>query len=169
MIDIAVLAGTVVSQFLAPVFRAGWDKVFDAASDQVGAQVAEETKGIVAKLWTRMRETFTGDAEKGVLDTFESHPEAAAPLLEALLREKLEADQGLAGELERLVTARPAGGTFDGAQVIGQTVNQLVIHGSVGGGAIVAGQIYGTPPTTSAPGPGTPPSTGDAADGRPGR
>jgi len=162
MIDVAVLAGIVVTKLLAPVFRAGWDKVFDAATEQVGEEVAEETKGVVSRVWTKLKGVFTSDEEKAALTSFEKRPDAAAPLLQDLLREKLAADPGLAEEFDRLVNARPAGGVLNGAQVIGRTVNQVVAQGPVSGHAIVAGQVFGAVPPFAEPrGPA------NDADGRP--
>lgn len=162
MIDVALLAGTVVSQLLLPVFRAGWDAVFDAAADEVGDVVAEETKGVVSSLWGRLRGAFTSDEEKAALSSFEKRPESTAALLEELLRERFEKEPDLAAEINRLVETKPAGGTLNGAQVIGRTVNQLVLNGRVERGAIVGNQIFGVPLSTPLPSVDPPSGAGPA-------
>lgn len=150
MIDIALLAGTVVTKLLAPVFRAGWDKVFDAATDELGSDVADGTKGLVSTVWAKLRGAFTSDEEKAALTSFEKRPDAAAPLVEAMLKEKLEADGALAEQLDRLLNERPGGGTLNGAQIVAHTVNQVVAQGPVSGNAVVAGQYFGAPPAGAA-------------------
>lgn len=149
MIDIAILAGTVVGKILLPVFVNGIEKVFDAAKDEVGDQVATETKGLVATLWGKLRARMTRDDEKVMLDAFEEQPQDAAKLLEGLLRKRLETDAELAGELDTLVRTKPGGGTLDGAEVVARTVNVLTVHGGVSGG-IVTNQYFG-PPTPPDP------------------
>jgi hypothetical protein len=149
MIDIAILAGTVVGKILLPVFVHGAEKVFEAAKDEVGEQAATETKGLVATLWSKLRARLTGNDEKVMLDAFEKQPEDAAKLLESTLRKHLETDPELADELEALVRAKPGGGTLDGAEVVARTMNVLTVHGGVSGG-IVTNQYFGQQP---GPGP----------------
>jgi hypothetical protein len=163
MIDIAILAGTVVAKYLVPVFSAGWDAVFDAAKEEVGDKVADETKGIVSSLWSRLRASLTSDEQKAALATFEKRPAATAPLLEDLLREKLEQDSTLADQLDALVNRRPGDGALSGAQIIGSTVNNVTVHGGVKGHAIVAGQYNAAPAAPAAPFP--PASAGTEIEG----
>ena len=146
VIDIALLAGTVVTKLLAPVFKAGWDKIFDAATEEMGQQVADGTKSVVSTVWARVTGLFTSDEEKAALASFQKRPDAAAPLVEEMLREKLEAQPAVAEELDRLVSVQPAGGVLNGAQIIGRTVNTVIAQGPVSGNAIVAGQYFGAAP-----------------------
>jgi hypothetical protein len=149
MIDIAILAGTVVGKILLPVFVNGVEKVFEAAKDEVGDQVATETKGLVSTLWSKLRARMTRDDEKVMLDAFEEQPADAAKLMESTLRKHLENDPELASELDALVRTKPGGGTLDGAQVVARTMNVLTVHGGVSGG-IVTNQYFGQQPP---PGP----------------
>lgn len=150
--DVTVLATTVVSQLLVPVLKAGWDRAFDAAAEQAGEQVAEETRGLVRRVWDRLREALGGDPQQdAVLATFEQRPEAAAPLLEDLLSERLAADPGLARELEELVHRRPDG-RREAAQVVGETVVQVFAEGaSVHHHGVIAGVMHGSVGFPAAP------------------
>ena len=161
MIEIPLLAATIVTRYLVPGLKAGWDNVFKRASDELGQTVADDTKNIVGSLWDRVRSAFGSAEDAPVLAAFEKQPEAAAPLIQTLLLQKLETDPGLAAELSAIIERKVEGGR-SGDQIIADTVIQVhADHAHVDNGGIIAGQVFAAgqppgipPPASSRPGTG---------------
>ena len=165
MLELGIIASTIVGKYLVPALKSGWDHFFDTAADEVGAAAAEETRKVANGIWNRVREAFAKTPEnKAVLDKFEKKPEVAAPLVEDVLRELLEGDQGLAKELDELIN-RKVDGERSGDQIIAETVYQVnaqhahVETGGVIGAVVTVGGAAAPPPRRPRPGPGNRRST----------
>lgn len=160
---IAGLATTVVSSILLPYIKDGAVKMAERITNSAGSAASEYTVQFAEKIWNKVKSAFTSDAEKVTLTQFEERPEAAKPLVEDMLKEKLQQDDQLAKELEALVASKsPTGQT--GAQIIGATYAGILdMHGATvsGAGNVFAGLNIGHPPSGSKPpGPGSEPSSG---------
>jgi hypothetical protein len=159
MIDVAVLAGTVVARFLVPYLEKGAQQLFDAAADKVGQVAADHAKGVTERIWQRVRSVFASDEDKGALANFEKRPQASEKLVEEILREKLEKDEKLARELEELVTSKSPDGSGTGAQIIGTTVGFVDARNAQISGGVVAGLIQGVDPLPGSGPPGRDPNS----------
>lgn len=160
MLELGIIASTIVGKYLVPALKSGWDHFFETAADEVGAAAAEETKKVANGIWARVRDAFGKNPDnKAVLDQFEKKPELAAPLVEDLLRELLERDEGLAAELDELIN-RKVDGKRSGDQIIADTVYQVnAQHAHVETGGVIAAVVYGgqtpVPPKRPRPSPGS--------------
>jgi hypothetical protein len=162
MIEIPLLAATVVGRYLVPVLKAGWDNFFKTATDDLGKAAAEETRNVATAVWDRVHDAFSGPEDAPVLAAFEKQPEPAAPLIQSLLEQKLGSNPALVKELTDLVE-RKVEGERSGADIIAHTVNQVYAQQAhVESGGIIAGQVFAAPPPVGpAPsGPAVPPSGG---------
>ncbi len=92
---IGVLA-TAVLGVLAPVVKKGVQAIAEKAGD-FAAKKAQE-------VLTTLHEKFAGDpVAKGMLEMYEKSPDAAAPALEIVLKEKLRQDPALEKKLQGLI------------------------------------------------------------------
>ncbi|HET6854626.1 MAG TPA: hypothetical protein VFH46_20160 [Pyrinomonadaceae bacterium] len=156
MLDIALLAGTAIGQILVPYIKDGAVKFVKTVAEKNGEAMGEYAGGLANKVWDKVKSVFSSEKDQAVLEQFEEEPEAAAPLVEAKLKKKLEADPGFAEEFAKLVqSTAPNGGT--GAQIIGSSyVGLLDMRGAnvTGGGTFTGGTFnFGAPPA-SVEGPG---------------
>src|SRR5687768_494959 len=108
-IDIAVLAGTIVSSFLLPVAKKAVAEVRDRLTKDVSEKAADQASSLFTKVWTRATNLFETDSEKATLEQFQKYPDQAAPLVEAILKEKLAKDAAAQKELSDMVN-QPASG-----------------------------------------------------------
>jgi hypothetical protein len=146
MIEIPLIAATVVGRYLVPVLKAGWDNFFKTATDDLGKTAADETKDVAIAVWDRVHNAFSGPEDAPVLAAFEKQPEPAAPLIQTLLEQKLASNPQLVKELTDLLE-RKVGGGQSGADIIAHTVNQVYAPSAhVHSGGIIAGQVYASPP-----------------------
>lgn len=160
------LATTVVSTYLLPYLKEGAVKMAERITKDAGDAASEYSVSLAGKIWNKVKSVFTSDDEKGTLAQFEKRPEAAKPLVEAILKEKLQQDASLLKELQALTTAKgPTGQT--GAQIIGATYAGILdmrgatVSGSgnvfaglnIGGGA--PSSSIGHPPSGQKTGPGS--------------
>ena len=146
MIEIPLIAATVVGRYLVPVLKAGWDNFFQSATDDLGKTAADQTKNVATAIWDRVRHAFSGPEDAPVLAAFEKQPEPAAALIQSLLEQKLAGNPELVKELTDLLEHKVEGGR-SGADIIAHTVNQVYAQGAhVHSGGIIAGQVYAPPP-----------------------
>jgi hypothetical protein len=148
-IDVAILASTIVSSFLVPVAKKAVEQVRDRLKKDVGDKAADQASSLFAKVWQRVTSLFDSDDDKATLAQFQKYPDQAAPLVEAVLKEKLAANQAAAKELSELVNqTSTVGGNATIGQIIGQTVGVMNAPGAViSGGAIAGGVVIGSPKT----------------------
>ena len=103
-IDVTALATTVVTSFLVPYAKLGFEKLIEGLGKKFGEMSAEKGAETFKKVWERVKDNFKAKDEQ-VWTQFEKHPEAAQGLIQEMLKEKLEQDQNLVQELSDLVTA----------------------------------------------------------------
>jgi hypothetical protein len=144
MLELGIIASTVVGKYLVPALKSGWDHFFESAGDTVGAAAADETKKVANGIWARVRAAFGKNADgAAVLDQFEKMPEAAAPLVQAMLEQMLSHDRALAKDLSELLERR-VDGARSGDQIIADTVYQVnAQHAHVETGGTIAAVVYG--------------------------
>jgi hypothetical protein len=118
MLDIAVLATTVVAQFLFPFAKKGAEKLAEEMGKEVGSATAKAGVNIATKVWDKVKSVFSSDKEKNALAQFEEYPDEAKALVERILKDKLEQDRKLAEELEGLINTREPGATSTAAQIM---------------------------------------------------
>jgi hypothetical protein len=143
MIEIAVLATTIVSKFLVPFFKKGKDGFTEDVADAEGRAAAEGLTKTAEAIWQRITGRFDQGKEKNAVSLFPEEPEDMSNVMIKLLKERLENDSDFRKELDQLVEA-PVSGT-------GQTSWQLMAkyagvvdarNATISGNAIVAGQIF---------------------------
>lgn len=148
MLDVALIAGTAVTQILLPYIKDGAAKFVETIAKSKGDTMGEYAADLAVKVWDKVTSAFGSEKEQAILEQFQEEPEAAAPLIEAKLQKKLEQDSQLAEELAKLVqSTAPDGST--GAQIIGSSYfNLLDMRGAhiTGGGTFTGGTFnFGTP------------------------
>lgn len=109
-LDLVALAGTVVTSFLLPYIKDGAKKVAETLTEKGSQAAVTYVTEVAQKVWDRVTSAFSSDTDKATLAQLEEYPEAAQPLVEAVLKKKLEQDDQLAQELDQLVnTPGPEG------------------------------------------------------------
>jgi hypothetical protein len=144
MLDIAILATTVVAKILGPFLQKGASAVADAVTEKFGKPAADHVITMEQQLLDKVGEVFTAPNEQKALDLFKEEPAELQGMIEKILKQKLEANPDLAGEFQKLVESKgPTGQT--GAQVMnasgvigiidnrGATIWDGVQIGAVGG------------------------------------
>jgi hypothetical protein len=153
MVDIALIAGTAVGQILLPYIKDGAVAFGKTIAKANGEAVGEFAGNLAGKVWSTVKSVFSSEKEKAVLEQFEEEPEAAAPLVEAKLKKKLEENPELAEALAKLIQqAGPNGST--GAQIIGSSYVGMVDlrGGTVSGGTVTGGTFnFGGQPSVESP------------------
>ena len=125
-LDLAVLATTIVSSFLIPYLKLGAEKIAEGLTGKVSEAATEEVSGLTKRIWNRVKSAFSSEGEQFTLLQLNENPSAARPLVESLLKKKLEQDPTLAEELEQLVHTPVAGGSSTGAQIMDAYVAGIV-------------------------------------------
>jgi hypothetical protein len=151
------LAATVVGEILVPYLKEGAKKIAEEASKRFGDSAGKYAADLAGKVWDRVKASFTSDREKNTVADFEEKPEEAKSLMASRLRDKLQSDPKLAGDLEKLVNTQSPDGKSTGAQIIGATYAGIAdARGATISGGVVAGIVL-PPPSAPVPGPVTPP------------
>lgn len=104
-IDLAVLASTVVAQFLIPAAKKGLAKIGEDVKATAGQLAAEG----VEKVWHKVKSLFTSERDQQRWEDLEKYPEEAAPVMTRVLEEKLAENPEVAQELDELVHAEVPG------------------------------------------------------------
>ena len=123
--DPVTLAATIVGSYLVPYLSIGADKIAQGVAGKLGQTAADHFNEVAAKLWRRVRGTFSPGNEQKALDVFEEDPEELKGKVRKTLQLKLEQDSRLKQELNDLVDAPAPDGTSTGAQ-IRDVVNAIV-------------------------------------------
>jgi len=158
-----VLASAVVANFLVPYAKMGADAIAKEVTNKVSQAAAQHATGVTAKVWNRVKAAFSSDPEdEATLAQFEKRPERAVPLVEDILKEKLEQDNQLAQDLDELVTSPSPDGAGDSLQIMAGTVGIVYAQGADISGGVVGGVIMGSPPQQT-PVPQNPAQSSEAA------
>src|SRR5215213_7300903 len=118
---IETLAATVVAQVLLPYVKEGAAKIGEAAALKFGEAAGQHAVEVAQKTWARVKFVFSSGKDRITLEQFQELPEEAAPLVEGILKRKLQEDNQLAEELDKLVNSPDPDGKGSGAQIIGAT------------------------------------------------
>ena len=137
VVDVAVLAATVVGKILLPYVKKGAAAVADELTDSMGKAAAEGGAKTAATIWSRVKEALSRSGKGGAVEQFEQYPDEAKALLERALADHLATHPDFARELDALVHNEIAAGR-DVVQLFGDGV--AYVGGDVSGG-IVAGKI----------------------------
>lgn len=113
-----LLVGTIVSLFLVPYVTKGIETMAHEATKEFGKVAGDHVIDVASKVWNRVTSVFSSPSDKTTLEQFEKYPEQAAPLLQAILKEKLEKDPQLQDELQKLVDSPSPDGKGTGAQIM---------------------------------------------------
>ncbi|HJQ70832.1 MAG TPA: hypothetical protein VKA70_17795 [Blastocatellia bacterium] len=125
-IDLALLATTVVGSFLVPYVKLGAEKIAEGLTGKLSEAATDEVSGLTKKIWNRVKTAFSSEGEQFTLSQLNENPDAAKPLVETILKKKLEQDPKLAEELEQLVNAPVAGGSSTGAQIMNAYIASII-------------------------------------------
>lgn len=156
MIDIALLATTVVAKFLVPLAKDGVVKVAQKITEQFGEPTAKEVSGIGQNLMDKATSLLSEDNERKALDLFKSEPDQLAGLITKLLRQKLEQSPVQASEFQKLIDAPTPAGGQTGAQIMNATYAGIFdARGANITGGVQAGLIVGAIPNVPPGGPGS--------------
>ena len=165
MLDIALIAGTAVGQILLPYIKDGAAKFVETIAKDKGEAIGEYAGNLANTVWDKVKSVFSSEKDQAVLEQFQEEPEAAAPLLEAKLKKKLEENPEVAKTLEQLIQSTAPNGST-GVQIIGSSyVGVVHVAGNITGGTTTGGTFnFGTvpasagadvPPGTAGPRPGS--------------
>jgi hypothetical protein len=164
-IDVAVLASAVVANFLVPYAKMGADAIAQQVTGKVGQTAAEHVTEVTTKVWNRVKAAFGSDPDdEAALAQLEKRPERATPLVEDILKERLERDTQLAHDLEKLVTAPSPDGAGDSMQIMAGTVGIVYAQGATFSGGVVGGVVTGYQPQQT-PAPPKNPAQADEVTG----
>ena len=140
-IELLALAATVVGKILVPFLKKGAETVADEVTSSVGNAAADHATKVASGIWGRIKGAFdASDKDRATVEQFEQHPEAVGPLLQVLLKEKMEHDHKLAAEIQQLLEAKSPDGSGDVIQIFGQGGVVDARYAEISGG-IVAGNI----------------------------
>lgn len=150
-LEIAALATSVVGAFLVPLIKKGAEKIAETVTEKVSDAAGKHVTEVAETLWEKVKGAFRSNAEQATLEQFQKYPEQSQPLVEAVLKEKLQADPVLAEELTALVEKPIPGDGRTAVNIAAQTVGYVDAKGATISGGIVAGTIVGTPPPVPPP------------------
>ena len=135
-IDIALLAGTVVTGYLMPFVKEGVQEFTKERGKKLGDDAAAHAKDAAPKLLEKVTDLFSGDKEIITLDLFKGDPETFEQPVTKLLEKKLTEDPGAAEELDRIVNVPNAQGQSMGAQILHAVTAGIVdLRGATIGGS----------------------------------
>ena len=146
---IEALAAAIVGQILVPLLTKGADVVVDGLSSRIGESAADGVTGVAQRILARVTKVFGSAGEEDQLEQLKQRPEAAAPLVTAILKEQLEQDKSLAAELEAMLDEKPPQGGQSIGSIMADYVGVVDLRYAKVQDAQVIGQVVGTPP----PGP----------------
>lgn len=148
-IDAAALATTVVGNYLMPYVKKGLQKIGEEVKQKLDEAAAEHATKVTAKIWEKVKSLF-GPKDEPLLDQLKQRPEVSQPLVEAVLRDKLNEDTEAAEDLDNLVRAQDPQGNGTAAQIMqsaGIAVAVVASDFRGASGVVIAGKVYGSPVT----------------------
>lgn len=161
--DPATLASTIVGKFLFPYVKVGAEKLVEEFKKKMDDATAKHAAGLAKKAWDRVKAAFSEEKDQGTLEQFEQYPDAAKPLVEAVLTQRLEQDAQLKKDLTALVDEKGPDGQSTGAQIMNAGIAGILdargADFSHAQGLTLAGAMFTTPP----PEPPKPPKS-DSSD-----
>ena len=147
MIEIGMLAASVVSSFLVPLVKQGSDKLATKLAEKTSEGAANGLVGTAQKLWDKVRGKSEG-TDAGIVELFEKDPDKMSSALEAVVKELMEKDPEFHKEISALVETDEGGSPR--WQLMGEYVGAVDARGAtISGDAIVAGVNIGSPHQSS--------------------
>jgi hypothetical protein len=159
MIEIALLATTVVSKFLVPLFNKGKDGFKDDLAETEGRAAAEGLIGTAEAIWHKVTARFSRDNEKSAVSLFTEDPKNMENMMTNFLQKRLEEDAGFREQIQQLVDTPVSGTGQTSWQLMGEYVGAVDARNAQISGGQVAGLIVNSgssqqpvPPTAPDPG-----------------
>jgi hypothetical protein len=163
MIEIALLATTVVSRFLVPLFKKGKDGFKDDLTEAEGRAAAEGLVGTAEAIWHKVTARFSRDNEKSAVSLFTEDPKNMENVMTNFLQKRLEEDADFREQIQQLVDTPVSGTGQTSWQLMGEYVGAVDARNAQISGGQVAGLIVNSassqqpvPPTAPDPGAGPP-------------
>lgn len=151
MIEIALLATTVVSRFLVPLFKKGKEGFSRDLAETEGRAAAEGLIKTAEAIWHKITGRFSRDNEKSAVSLFTEDPENMQNVMINFLQKRLEEDADFRKQIEQLVDTPVSGTGQTSWQLMGEYVGAVDARGAqIGGNASVAGVMV-NPARPSAP------------------
>jgi len=150
MIEVVVLASTIVGKFFVPLFKKGREGFTTGLTEASGRVAGESLVATAVQIWERVKRRFDRDDEKSAIDLFQAEPEDMEKLFTKLLARRLEEDSEFRQEIQQLVDTPVPGTGQTSWQLIGDYVGAVDARSATISGGTVAGLVVN--PTAS---PGT--------------
>jgi hypothetical protein len=141
MIEIALLATTVVSKFLVPLFKKGQDGFEDDLAGTAGRAGAEGLVATAEAIWHKITERFSRDDEKHAVSLFPGSPDDMEKMMTNFLQKRLGEDAGFREQIEQLVDTKVSGTGETSWQLMGEYVGAVDARNASISGGQVAGVI----------------------------
>ena len=134
-INIAVLAASVVADFLFPYVKKGVKEIAEKA-----------TKKASDKIWKWVSNLFGSEKEKKTMELFKDDPEIYNEPVKKILQKKLEEDEELVKQLEQMIKEVDPKGDTKSWKIIADQVGVVDVSGSViTGGTLIGLQVQPSP------------------------
>src|SRR5690349_2293502 len=85
MIEVVVLASTIVGKFFVPLFKKGREGFTTGLTEASGRVAGESLVATAVQIWERVKRRFDRDDEKSAIDLFQAEPEDMEKLFTKLL------------------------------------------------------------------------------------
>jgi hypothetical protein len=143
VIEIALLAGTVVSKFLVPLFKKGKKGFADGLAEEEGHAAAVAVVETAGKIWDSVEKQFGHGDAKSALDLFQRSPEAMDKMLIELLTERFKNDHDFYRDIDELVEAPVTGSNTTSWAIMADYVGIVDARNAKISGGTTAGMIIG--------------------------
>lgn len=143
MLDIAVMAATLVTSFLVPLFKKGAEGLAAELQQRTTEAAADGLVKTAQRLWTRVKGTMHSQGDQEIVAVFERQPEVMQEALEKIVRRQLEQDEGFRKDVAALLESEvePSIASW---KLMGEVVGAVDARGAVISGGNVAGVIHNT-------------------------
>jgi hypothetical protein len=115
--DIALLASTVITQYLLPYVAVATREAAEVAYQKVGKEAATKFHEVAGKVWEKVSANFDTPKEQTALEFFMEDPEGLKSKVEQVLKQKLESNPQLAQELSLIIQKSEAQTANTGAHI----------------------------------------------------
>jgi hypothetical protein len=141
MIEIAVMASSLVSSFLVPLLKNGGESLRETLTKRTTESVADKLVQTAGRLWARVKGTPRPPDAQQIVDMFERQPELMREAVEKIVREQLEHDEAFRQDVDALLEAEDQPGTANW-RLMGEVVGAVDARGATISGGTVAGVVY---------------------------
>lgn len=141
MIEIAVLASSLVSSFLLPLLKDGVETLRSKLSERAGEEAADKLVDTAGRVWDQIRSAPRTPETQDVVSMFERSPELMREAMEKVVSAELENNDALRREVSSLLEAEAAPGQTSW-QLMGEIVGATdARYAHIGDHAVVAGVV----------------------------